>query len=580
MQGPDGKTYPAGTKFKIQPVKKTLEQGLAQLPFVAKVLPHESDPEKLAVKVLLSDESETQLNLIKDTFGLETLEAPVDGSKYKIAFFSKSEAGKTADDTELVIDIPEQPTAFTPKPYPSGEVQKDGELAVNNRDDLGSIDSIVGTPQGHTIRMGKKGALRDFQVIARKVEDVDGNRFIEISGVLSNFDPLNSGLKSGKKLTCMSTSTVAIPTTDGLVTAAFDPETGYHKETGEIVQASGMDVSLPAWGDDSQPGETSIRVVDGDSSYTEYMRNMFRVRIPEGKDVEAEMAAAFEKMGVDVEAAMGAPDADDELLFIKSQVVRGLMGGSCRQASKIPLAKWHDEEWLDSQLQKLGGVSMVQEAEIRVTLGGKHVVCVPSNEQKAKDLNTPFSHVGVNEDALFGHLFTQVGYSSLKIRHLNGQESSGASQTSDMHGGAAQAAYLRVDNLGMSDGHWGNVAGNPAHNCFLIFHPRLFNRMDSWIYAGDPVGSMPGETPMPKAAGITKSTNEFLVEGGVSLHDAAGAMVPTESAKKAMINRLQGEGVTEINGIPLEDFIISYQEAGSRAGVASKLAGLQEGVLP
>jgi hypothetical protein len=75
---------------------------------------------------------------------------------------------------------------------------------------------------------------------------------------------------------------------------------------------------------------------------------------------------------------------------------------------------------------------------------------------------------------------------------------------------------------------------------------------------------------------MTASSNEVLFET-LSIRDFAGAVVSNQSQKDEILKALKAEGFEDINGIPLDAFVV-VGSVGSPP--VSKIKGLQPGVLP
>jgi len=127
-----------------------------------------------------------------------------------------------------------------------------------------------------------------------------------------------------------------------------------------------------------------------------------------------------------------------------------------------------------------------------------------------------------------------------------------------------------------------------SYECQIIFHPRLFKRVDWWRYNGDGYGntnsnSKHGHTvsqaPKRKDADLN-STNEILFEGGVGLKDAIAVVIGNESKRQQLIAALKKAGKTEVNGKSLEDFFIRKIHKGADAYATPAKFAAALGITP
>jgi hypothetical protein len=158
---------------------------------------------------------------------------------------------------------------------------------------------------------------------------------------------------------------------------------------------------------------------------------------------------------------------------------------------------------------------------------------------------------------------------------MNGVLGSETSLASDNNGGGTWATFCRMGNVNANN-YWG-LGGN----CHMIFHPRVLQRTDWYAFHNDSYGKWATKTAAgrQKTYGYQGESNEICFEDGVSQHDLAGVTVPSVGDRNTLIGWLKADGINEINGIPVEKFIIAY-DGNSRKWVADNVAGLKEGVMP
>jgi len=217
-----------------------------------------------------------------------------------------------------------------------------------------------------------------------------------------------------------------------------------------------------------------------------------------------------------------------------------------------------DESWLDEQIKSMGGnpKKLVASATIKKTFDGT-VSVVLDDGKKFKDAGWKFFWRGdFSIDSLFFQISQGVGWASRKHRYMMGNNAAGWSPGYDVTSGGATGAFFRIAAKG-------SVVTSKAG---IIMHPRVFQRTDWWRYNSDNYGTIatggPGVTDNSKQRYDTEVTsahtsNEICFQNGVSLDDVMAVTVKTNSDKNKLIHMLEAEGITEVNGVSLDKFILS-----------------------
>ena len=571
-KGPDGKMYPVGTAFDTKTVTEPKSKKIESEPGFVKFKDHKSDDTLSALKVAPADENGVgYLKGIVDKYELTPTGDPLTGNSYVMQFFKKTDLA--GDVSEVVPDykIPEQPKSFMGKGLPTYDPSMDGEIAPNNRTDVAMLDGMKLGSYGMGIRFGKAGVLNDYQLGVRKVKDHTGKVFYEFTGNLADRNPTGKQLKSGS----MSFYSTEVPDSHTSYSKPnYDKETGIVTESSKVMEVDGAHKTYSAWVGTTEAG-TNIELAKSNAST--FLQGRFRIRIPEGADRETELAEAFTRMGVDAAKAMGIPDEDDERIFIKSQIVRMGLGPGARNYGNQDQTKLHDEAWLDSQLESLGLTKYVETATIRKSFQGKHSVYI-EDQDVAKKKGALFAYQGVSQHMALMQLLYGWGSASRRERYKVGYGGNGASADSDESNGGGQAAYLRLGNKGAS-GSWG-MKCDPGSRALLVYNPRVLQRTDCYIHSGDAFGTTltaPHESEGKHAKlGSKGGSNEICFESGVSNDDLMGVQVPSSSWKSWIIDKLKANGVEEVNGVKLEDFIVIYS-GKSRQGLYDTVKAVQPG---
>ena len=317
MKGPDGHTYPVGTTFQEIQKPTTVRDRIEQQEGFYKWSDHKDDPSLVVMKVKGTGEEQIdKAKLIALTMGL-TVPEPKVGGQNVLTFFKKADLDKVLfTDTEYVPTIPAQPPTFIAKALPGfGGSGQDGLPATNNRSDLAVLDMIKPPASGHWIRCGRHGVFWNDQIQVRRVRDTDGKMHWEVMGQVVNGQDLSPAMPSGS---------LHFQKADG---QKFDhysyDQLSYDSATGIITEKPG---NIGTYG--GYVGQTANGAVVEIATTTSYpsITGVFRVRIPDGLNVETELADAFTKMGLDAGDAMADPTDQDTNMLIKQQVARAVLG--------------------------------------------------------------------------------------------------------------------------------------------------------------------------------------------------------------------------------------------------------------
>ena len=540
MTGPDGKTYPAGTKFTNKQIHTDKEEVLT--PLVTKLADHKEDTNLKVVKVLGTGAEQTEkLTKALSESGLESQGEFVVGGQYTMAFVKKADLKKVAQTVVVVTpEIPPQPSTFVASGLPGVGVQRDGELAHNNRGDLSNLDSIEMPNAGHWIRCGKYGVFDAMQLHVTKVRDGDGVEAYEVYGKAQGIGDL-----AGK--------------TEGL-----DPNGTFPFPKKSWIAE---DRIWEFTGSDGWPGYSSLSAYTGkttagssitlsDASGGPDFNGYFRVSIPVSADVEAELAEAFQKMGFDPEKALAEPNDDDFSRYKKLEVARAVLGPGGRRLGGSDI---QDDAKIDLIIKDANAQESLDKATIEVSAVGKQNVIL---DDMPTDKNLKFVYqgrggYGESIPAIIGQ--KTGGMSSNRVKLSLGLGSEGAASfTSDLPKGGTNSCFTRLANTTVSS-NW----GYKCHGAKVIYHPRVLKRADWYAWNSDKFGSTvgaqnSGSNQRQEAVNFTSSDNECNFEHALSDKDIIGIVCPGGSYLSEVKDGFAKSGITELNGIPIEDLLFDY----------------------
>ena len=559
MQGPDGKTYPNGTTFKEKQTKYTKEELLKKDPNFYKIKPHKDDPDSVVVKVSGTGDAQKKALMemmvnakVPFTAGKDGL--PIVGGANVIVFAKKADLEKHGK-TEVTIEanIPPQPKAFQPKAIPFVSAPT-GYKELMTPDQIKGVPGMVLPRMGRAIAMGKPGVFRDNHLKVRRVRGADGKVYTEFYGTLAQTKTLSAkkGWESGN---------VSIPSAVNVSSnlTPFDLH-NYDWDTGLSIEKPGTDPTYTESGyNNTTDGGSTIAVHRGQES----MKNMFRIRIEDGQDIEKELGDAFQKMGYKKKDVFAPVDATTERIWKKWALVRGAMGpvGFQKELRKDVKETW-DEKWLDAQLEaKVPDYqTKLDSMVLQETFQGHPTWLVMSDVETYKDAGWSFAQrVDSHYMSLYFQLTQGAGWAAQKTKGQAGsmkmgQSGGGMSASSDIVSGGSDTIFFRAHKS------WANASDSDG----VIMHPRAFLRTDWRRYHGDAYGNITGKGSgagyVNGAPGRYEELNttgtECVWQGGAPISDIMCVTVTNQGKKDELMKHLKADGIEQVNGVPLDDFIL------------------------
>ncbi len=227
--------------------------------------------------------------------------------------------------------------------------------------------------------------------------------------------------------------------------------------------------------------------------------------------------------------------------------------------------------------------------EVKKVLGDYQTVVIEGRSQRLKERFGSFvSYHAVGDYRLLPSLLTN-GLLSSHERYRRGLIVEGMSTDLDFISGGANAVFVRTEQLEHYYSSDEPSEPNPfyTYTCALVFKPELWDRTDFYIYSDDQYGSVKPETFMNRlspAEFLSRkkfnpksvcSSNEQMFMRGISPEMIAGILVDSTDTKHTIIEALNSAGISEFNGVPLDD-CISVNEVDTGYG-GSILLDISEG---
>lgn len=178
-------------------------------------------------------------------------------------------------------------------------------------------------------------------------------------------------------------------------------------------------------------------------------------------------------------------------------------------------------------------------------------------EEKAKELVDKYgikymSHA-LSDDSVstFMSVLTNPnnGLLSSKQRYSNNVGVGGASSSTDLSIGSGDYVFMRINR--------------DIYSGFIIDPVKVMRRLDSWFINGDNYGkrgssssSLSPLESLDKHKGSYVGSNEFLLKDQVPLSYMTKIQVPV-ALRKEILDNLKQLGITQYNGIAIEDFVVA-----------------------
>ena len=162
------------------------------------------------------------------------------------------------------------------------------------------------------------------------------------------------------------------------------------------------------------------------------------------------------------------------------------------------------------------------------------------------------------------------GLTATNYRITSGMKKCGASPGADMMSGGADNVFVRLGTTKNTDRYRASYLGDTYR---IIIDPEELSRTDWYAHEYDRYGAAnPTDwrwQERPSSLQFVKDmkksyngSNELMFRHGISTDKFVGISCETQSARTRLLNAFHNAGVTEINGVPLEEFIQVTKEIG------------------
>jgi len=232
---------------------------------------------------------------------------------------------------------------------------------------------------------------------------------------------------------------------------------------------------------------------------------------------------------------------------------------------------------LRARLKKLGALSDLGKIEEQEVFKGYHSHVIPGRWKEMEGLLFVWNGIGSQEAALS---IMRSGLMSIHERNLAGIARFGTSYSSDEGTGSGDGSICRV---AVKKGSSHSFSGHHGAGKYqAILHPDVMDRLDPYMHSTDRFGNCDpnngnygsawrNRKPVDKTvASLNKSYssgNEISFRKGIHKSKIVRITCSSEGNRKSLITAARDEGFEEVNGIPIDDFVVvasSFGDAYSR----------------
>lgn len=533
-----------GPKSTFQEVTDTVKSLILKQLGSNSLKDHKSDPSLIVVRV----QNMYPITKVKDVlreYGVKQVGEPKFGSNYNMVFVKRADLDKTVTKTiEIKPEPGEKFKNYSGAPTYQAEALAPDE-APPNIEEFFAIDEE--TPLGY---VGKQ-----FTLDGRAVEGQSANvqRVILPGGQKAHVvhfklrKPYWEKVKTAGKVGTYRWHLGAYNESDDAV--KYSSSGGGHTEPARVF---------------TTPGGSTMYVLT--SAKWAFRGSVYMV-IPEGKSVKSESKHLLDLLGLSKEILRKPTPADTE----RYHLMQALWSSAPRVHDKLVQNTPDDEITVELLKKKLKGKLTQKEiASIRSVQGplGKSSLIIPGRWKRlgggTEDnpvVNFPFWQVSNPQKVA---IILKTGGVGAHERMRMGLGTGGSSVASDMDTGGSDNVTTRI---AMRD-HGGSMdQGNVQGDIKLIIAPELLDRLDVHLVQGDSYGSTkPGSTYFSSRKSLsgavsaenkTKHTNtELVVRRGFPASMIKRVATSNEAKRKKVLEALDDAGITEHNGVPIEDFVV------------------------
>ena len=416
--------------------------------------------------------------------------------------------------------------------------------ATNGVYNAGEIfDDFSGIPKNKKLGLSvaSDAAMVEGQSITVRRVKISGNDYIEISGKLT--EPATAKIR--KQLGDARTGRIVYgrgPLTEGI--AHLDDSDVLTFADGIKLRQNGLSFELVT--------DKKKRALMGS----------FRVRVLDTGDGIADAAkvkAALKNDGL--EFVLDTPTATDEDLLKKAR----LLFQKNPQAS-IAYGKLADKARGIEKVIKEYNVGTLEIGNMvkKEVYPGYYTYVMPGMHKTYQKEGLEYLWSGVRDESSVVAMVKSGGHASSLTRIKTGFKGNGASIATDIETGGADNVFARVATKVAQKSGRTYTESFASGSYQVLVKPSVTDRTDWYAYHDDEFGTTKENTFSTRPSALEffhqqninySGGNEMMFRHGIDIKDWLGIDCKSQTHKDRLIDALKSEGITQINGTPVEKFI-------------------------
>lgn len=541
---------PTGTVASAKPTKKmttvkakewAASLGIKEYDYIPADGPNAGtkDPTKITLKISKGMPKETLEKFAKDA-GLTNIGQIVTGGNYHMAFFDKAAYQASSFEKEL-----EKPIEIDPEDSAAVVEVDPHKTAEMNNQDLAKVEDEQLGPLGKRYASDGSGIEGQCMKVKRVLDD-GGQPYYSFQfkmrpAMAKSLIGGKAGIHKFPKLT-------------------YQPGSDALHEVGTSV---GGDAQLS--GNKWKAGKSEAFIYTDSEKYSFMNTCVIKVRPKAKQTVKEAFAEALEAMrpGLSAELLKNPSDEDREV----AKLARFLWAIAPQQADALTQADHN----LDTLKKKLYGLGMddndFAHIEEHETYPGLQSHVLPGRHKKLAGGKFKFMFNGIS-DLNAAVSILKLGLLGISERAAAGIPLSGASVSADVGTGAGDQMLLRpVTESGFGHSLQGHYAGGQYQ---AIVSPDEADRLDSYMHSGDAFGCCNPNGSNSSSWNNRKSLEKAMMSQQQDYHSAAEIMFRkgiarskilrmacgSESARQDLVSAAKAQGIVEVNGMSIENFVV------------------------
>lgn len=179
---------------------------------------------------------------------------------------------------------------------------------------------------------------------------------------------------------------------------------------------------------------------------------------------------------------------------------------------------------------------------------------------------------GVSDKESVVAMVKSGGMASSMSRIKTGFAGNGASVSSDIGTGGADNVFTRIATKGAKSDYTNYNFSFASGNYQIVIKPEVMDRTDWYAYEFDNYGRTTGDEMKQRLSSMDfvksqntdyRNGNEVMFRHGIDLKDWACIDCASQTDKDRLLDALRAEGITQINGVNIENFVRINQYVGT-----------------